>query len=58
VSKQKKAAEKRPERKTAGTVAIEKYRPAMNKLSEAEREQLMARAFQTIYSQPENAGRP
>ena len=57
VSKPKKPAASKPEKKTPGTIAVEKYRPAMNKLTDAEREKLMARAMVTIYGQPENAGR-
>jgi hypothetical protein len=57
VSKPKKPAVNTPDKKTPGTVAVEKYRPAMNKLTDAEREKLMARAMVTIYGQPENAGR-
>ena len=57
VSKPKKSAGNTAERKTSGTVIVEKYRPAMNKLTDAEREKLMARAMVTIYGQPENAGR-
>ena len=57
VSKPKKPNASAPEKKTPGTVAVEKYRPAMNKLTDAEREKLMARAMVTIYGQPENAGR-
>ncbi len=57
VSKPKKTAASAPEKKTSGTVSVEKYRPAMNKLTDAERERLMARAMITIYGQPENAGR-
>jgi hypothetical protein len=45
------------EKKTPGTAIVEKYRPAMNKLTDADREKLMARAMITIYGQPENAGR-
>ena len=57
VSKPKKSIASAPEKKTPGTVAVEKYRPAMNKLTDAEREKLIARAMVTIYGQPENAGR-
>ena len=53
----KKARREYGGEKTPGTVAVEKYRPAMNKLTDAEREKLMARAMVTIYGQPENAGR-
>ena len=57
VSKPKKPGANAPEKKTPGTVIVEKYRPAMNKLTDAQREKLMARAMVTIYGQPENAGR-
>ena len=57
VSKTKKPVASTSEKKTPGTVAVEKYRPAMNKLTDAEREKLMARAMVTIYGQPENADR-
>ena len=56
-SKTKKPVADAKEKKTPGTVAVERYRPAMNKLADAEREKLMARAMVTIYGQPENAGR-
>lgn len=57
VSKAKKTVPSVPEKKTAGTRAVEKYRPAMNKLTDAERAKLLGRAMVTIYGQPENAGR-
>ena len=57
VSKPKKSVANPREKKSPGTIAVEKYRPAMNKLTDAEREKLMARAMVTIYGQPENAGR-
>ena len=57
VSKPKKPVASTSEEKTPGTVAMEKYRPAMNKLTDAERGKLMARAMVTIYGQPENADR-
>jgi hypothetical protein len=57
VSKPKKPVANATEKKTRGTVIVEKYRPAMNKLTDAQREKLMARAMVTIYGQPENAGR-
>lgn len=53
----KKAAPKPKEKKTSGTAIVEKYRPRMNKLSDTERERLLARAMGTIYGQPENARR-
>jgi hypothetical protein len=57
VSTPKKPAANGTDKKTPGTVIVEKYRPAMNKLTDAQREKLMARAMVTIYGQPENAGR-
>ena len=56
-SKPRKPAAQGAAKKSPGTVAVEKYRPAMNKLMDAEREKLLARAMVTIYGQPENAGR-
>ena len=49
VSKPKKRTTPALEKKTPGTVIVEKYRPAMNKLTDAERERLMAVAMVTIY---------
>ena len=57
MSKAKKPAIKSKEIKTPGTRAVEKYRPKMNKLSDAQRQQLLAQAMVTIYGQPENADR-
>jgi len=37
----KKPAAKPKEKKTPGTLAVEKYRPRMNKLPDAERERLL-----------------
>jgi hypothetical protein len=51
----KKPAAKPKEKKTLGTLAVEKYRPKMNKLTDAERERLLAQAMVTIYGQPANA---
>ena len=56
VSKSKKAVTPK-EKKTPGTLAVEKYRPRMNKLTDAEREKLLAHAMVTIYDQPANADR-
>lgn len=53
----KKAAAKLREKKTPGTLIVEKYRPRMNKLTDAEREKLLAHAMVTIYGQPANADR-
>jgi hypothetical protein len=44
-----KAAEKTFEKKTPGTLIVEKYRPRMNKLTPAERQQLRNRAMQTAF---------
>ena len=41
--------------KTPGTLAVEKYRPKMNALSDAERQKLLAKAMLTIYAEPQNA---
>ena len=57
MSKAKKSAVKIKEVKTPGTRAVEKYRPKMNKLSDAQRQKLLAHAMVTIYGQPENADR-
>jgi hypothetical protein len=53
----KKPAAKAKEKKTPGTLAVEKYRPKMNKLTDAERKRLLAQAMVTIYGQPANAHR-
>jgi hypothetical protein len=53
----KKRAAKSKEKKTPGTAAVEKYRPRMNKLTDTERERLLAQAMATIYGQPANADR-
>ena len=45
------------EKKTPGTVIVEKYRPAMKKLTDAQTEKLMPRAMVAIYGQSESAGR-
>ena len=57
MSKAKKPAVKSKEIKTPGTRAVEKYRPKMNKLADAQRQKLLAHAMVTIYGQPENADR-
>jgi hypothetical protein len=44
-----KAAKTSRERKSPGTLAVEKYRPRMNKLTAAERERLLERAMQIAY---------
>jgi hypothetical protein len=48
VSKPHKSAAKPEEKKTPGTIMVEKYRPKMNKLTDAKREELMALAMRTI----------
>lgn len=53
----KKSAAKPKDKKTPGTIAVEKYRPRMNKLTDAEREGLLAEAMATICGQPANADR-
>ena len=57
MSKPKKYATPIQEKKTPGTVIVEKYRPAMNRLTGAGHERLMAVALVTIYGEPENAAR-
>ncbi len=42
-----KAAKKIVEKKTPGTLIVEKYRPRMNKLKPAERQRLRNRALQS-----------
>lgn len=44
-----KAAKPSRERKSPGTLIVEKYRPRMNKLTAAQREQLLERAMQLAY---------
>ena len=53
----KKPDAKPKEKKTPGTAAVEKYRPRMNKLTDAERKKLLAQAMVTIYGEPANADR-
>ena len=55
MSNAKKTTVKPKEKKTPGTIMVEKYRPKMNKLTDAERQKLLARAMVTIYGEPENA---
>lgn len=38
-----------PEKKTSGTVAVEKHRPLLNKLTEAQRRRLRQRAAALLY---------
>ena len=44
-----KLAKVRPEKKSAGTVIVEKYRPRLNKLTTVERERLRLRALRIAY---------
>ena len=44
-----KAAKPAAEKKTPGTLAVEKHRPLLNKLSEAERRRLRTRAAELLY---------
>jgi hypothetical protein len=53
----KKPAGRPKEKKTPGTLAVEKCRPRMNKLTDAERESLLAQAMVTIYGEQANADR-
>ena len=48
VSKSKKPVADTREKKTPGTVAVEKYRPAMNKLTAREREALIAEVASVV----------
>jgi len=46
------------EKKTAGTLAVERHRPLMNKLSETDRRRLRRRAAELLYGrQTASAGR-
>ena len=47
-----KAAKPAAEKKTAGTLAVEKHRPLMNKLEAAERRRLRQRAAELLYGHP------
>jgi len=40
------------EPKTKGTLIVEQHRPVMNKLTDAERQQLMRRGMELIYGAP------
>ena len=44
-----KTATTRREKKTPGTIAVEKHRPLMNKLTPAERRRLRRRAAELLY---------
>ena len=57
MSAAKKAKTSDQTAKTPGTLAVEKYRPKMNALSDAERQKLLAKAMVTIYAEPQNAPR-
>ena len=46
-TKKSAASESRP--KSSGTKLVEKYRPRMSRLSDVERQKLMARGLQIIY---------
>lgn len=51
-----KAAKKAVEKKTPGTLVVEKYRPRMNKLTMAERRRLRDRAMRIAFGhEPESA---
>jgi len=52
----KKPATKPKEKMMPGTLAVEKYRPEMNKLTDAERERLLAQAMAAIYGQATGGG--
>ena len=43
------------EKKSPGTVIVEKYRPRMNKLSPGERRKLLDRAMQIAYGEVDQA---
>ena len=44
-----KAAKKIVEKKTPGTLIVEKHRPLMNKLTDAQRQRLRLRAAELLY---------
>ncbi len=44
-----KVAKPASEKKTSGTLAVEKHRPLMNKLSDAQRRRLRQRAAELLY---------
>jgi DNA-binding transcriptional regulator PaaX len=53
-----KTAKTVAEKKTAGTIAVERHRPLMNKLSDADRRRLRRRAAELLYgSETASAGR-
>ena len=49
--KKTKASKAEVREKTIGTRIVEKYRPRMNELTEAERKQLLEEGLATIYRQ-------
>ena len=53
-----KAATPTKARKTRGTLLVEKYRPRLNKLTDAERERLLERAMQLAYGQDTQPAAP
>jgi hypothetical protein len=54
-----KAPKKPAAKKTVGTLIVERYRPRMNKLTAAERQQLRDRAMQLAFGhEPEGAPNP
>jgi hypothetical protein len=53
-----KSAKTEVEKKTSGTLAVERHRPLMNKLSPADRRRLRRRAAELLYgSEPASVGR-
>jgi hypothetical protein len=50
-----KAVKPAAEKKTPGTLAVQKHRPLMNKLSDAERRRLRQRAAELLYGREELA---
>jgi len=43
------------ETKTTGVKMVEKYRPRMSRLTDAERQKLMERGLQIVYGEPAEA---
>jgi hypothetical protein len=43
------------ETKTTGVKMVEKYRPRMSRLTDAERQKLMGRGLQIVYGEPAEA---
>ena len=52
-----KTATTRREKKTSGTIAVEKHRPLMNKLTAVERRRLRLRAAELLYGREALASR-